>query len=474
MTRSASADGFRDECGVVGVWSRPEAARLAYLALYAQQHRGQEAAGIVTAGANGRGLLGRNGVGHVADVFDRTTLESLPGTAAIGHTRYSTAGDSSPRNIQPIHIECKFGEIAVCHNGNLVNAHLLRRKLVDRGSIFRTTSDTEVLLHLFAKSGQDAEFEAVCEAVRQAEGAFSLLFLTKNALYAVRDPRGFRPLVLAKAGNGHVVCSETCALDLLGAEYVRDIEAGELLRISDAGVESFRVFEPAPAAQCVFEHIYFARPDSRVFGRDVYRTRVALGAALAERTGVPADIVVPVPDSGLIAAIGYARAAGLPLEFGLIRNHYVGRTFIEPSQSIRNFGVRVKLNPVPGVMEGKRVILIDDSIVRGTTSRKLVQMARNAGATEVHFRVSSPPTTGPCHYGIDTPSKSELIAANQTVEEIREYLNADSLAYLPLDAMWEAMDNERDRYCDACFSGRYPLPVPDPEVMRSLFGRNRD
>ncbi len=473
MSAPRTPDGFRDECGVVGIWSRPEAARLAYLALYAQQHRGQEAAGIVAVHPNGRGLQSRNGIGHVVDVFDQAKLESLPGQAAIGHVRYSTAGDSGPRNIQPIHIECKFGEIAVCHNGNLVNAHILRRRLVDRGSIFRTTSDTEVLLHLFAKSGQDAEFEAVCEAVRQAEGAFSLLFLTKDALYAVRDPRGFRPLVLARAGDGHVVCSETCALDLLDAEYVRDIEPGELLRITDRGVESFRVFEPATPAQCVFEHIYFARPDSRVFGRDVYRTRIALGAALAEETEVPADIVVPVPDSGLIASIGYSRAAGVPLEFGLIRNHYVGRTFIEPSQSIRNFGVRIKLHPVPEVMEGKRVILIDDSIVRGTTSRKLVQMARNAGATEVHFRVSSPPTTGPCHYGIDTPSKSELIAANQSVEEIREYLNADSLAYLPLDAMWKAMDGEQDRYCDACFSGNYPLPVPDPEVMQSLFGKER-
>ncbi len=474
MRTSPAPDGFRDECGVVGIWGRPEAARLAYLALYAQQHRGQEAAGIVAVHPNGQGLVGRSGTGHVADVFDRPTLEALPGTAAIGHTRYSTAGDSSPRNIQPIHIDCKFGEIAVCHNGNLVNAHLLRHQLVDRGSIFRTTSDTEVLLHLFAKSGQNSEFEAVCEAVRQAEGAFSLLFVTRDALYAVRDPRGFRPLVLARAGDGHVVCSETCALDLLDAEYVRDIEAGELLRISNRGVESFRVFEPAPPAQCVFEHIYFARPDSRVFGRDVYRTRIALGAALARQTGVPADVVVPVPDSGLIAAIGYSRAAGIPLEFGLIRNHYVGRTFIEPSQSIRNFGVRIKLNPVPGIMKGKRVILIDDSIVRGTTSRKLVQLARNAGATKVHFRVSSPPTTGPCHYGIDTPSKSELIAADHSREEIRDYLNADSLAYLPLDAMWRAMDNEQDRYCDACFSGRYPLPVPDPDVMRSLFGRNRD
>ncbi len=474
MSLPPPPDGFREECAVVGVWNRPEAARRAYLALYAQQHRGQEAAGVVTVRPDGEGLIGRNGSGYVADVFDRATLESLPGRAAIGHTRYSTAGDTSTRNIQPLHIECKFGEIAVCHNGNLVNAHTLRRRLVDRGSIFRTTSDTEVLLHLFAKSGQDHEFDAVCEAVRQTEGAFSLLFLTKNALYAVRDPRGFRPLVLARAGHGHVVCSETCALDLLDAEYVRDVEAGELLRITDAGVESFRVFEPAPPAQCVFEHIYFARPDSRVFGREVYRTRIALGAALARNTGVPADIVVPVPDSGLIAAIGYSRTAGIPMEFGLIRNHYVGRTFIEPSQSIRNFGVRIKLNPVPGIMEGKRVVLIDDSIVRGTTSRKLVQLARNAGAAEVHFRVSSPPTTGPCHYGIDTPSKSELIAAKHSVEEIREYLNADSLAYLPLDAMWEAMDHEQDRYCDACFSGNYPLPVPDPEVMRTLFGRNRD
>ena len=465
--------GFRDECGVVGIWNHPEAARLAYLGLYALQHRGQEAAGIVAASPNRGGLIGVNGPGHVADVFDVAALDALAGRAAIGHTRYSTAGESSPENIQPIQIECKFGQIAVCHNGNLVNAHVLRHRLVQRGSIFRTTSDTEVLVHLFAKSGQTEEIEAVADAVRQAEGAFSLLFLTRDALYAVRDPRGFRPLLLGRVGDGHVVCSETCALDLVDGEYIRDIGAGEMIRIDADGVRSLRVFDEQPVSQCIFEHVYFARPDSRVFGRDVYRTRIALGRSLAEHTGVEADVVVPVPDSGLIAAIGYAQATGIPLEMGLIRNHYVGRTFIEPRQSIRNFGVRVKLNPVPAVLAGRRVILIDDSIVRGTTSRKLVQMARNAGATEVHFRVSSPPTTGPCHYGIDTPLRSELIAASQTVEEIRQYLNADSLAYLPLEALEASVEEDRDLYCSACFSGNYPLAVPESEHAGSLFGKDR-
>jgi len=345
--------------------------------------------------------------------------------------------------------------------------------MVERGSIFRTTSDTEVLLHLFAKSGQDTELDAVADAVRQAEGAFSLLFLTPEALYAVRDPRGFRPLLLGRVGESYVICSETCALDLVDGEYVRDLDAGELLRVDAEGAHSLRIFPDRPVSQCIFEHIYFARPDSRVFGRDVYRTRIALGRSLAKHTAVPADVVVPIPDSGLIAAMGYSRATGIPLEFGFIRNHYVGRTFIEPRQSIRNFGVRVKLNPVDAVLRGRRVILIDDSIVRGTTSRKLVQMARNAGAAEVHFRVSSPPTTGPCHYGIDTPIRSELIAASASVEEIREFLGADSLAYLPLDALGESVEEEADRYCMACVAGNYPVQFPEPERARDLFAKPR-
>ena len=470
---AAGEHGFREECGVVGVWNHPEAARLAYLGLYALQHRGQEAAGIVASAGDGGRLRSVTGTGYVADVFGAEELDSLAGPTAIGHTRYSTAGSSGEENIQPIQIECKFGQIAVCHNGNLVNAHLLRQQLVDRGSIFRTTSDTEVLVHLFAKSGQTDELEAVAEAVRQAEGAFSLLFLTRNALYAVRDPRGFRPLVLGRVGDGHVVCSETCALDLIDGEYIRDIEAGEMLKIDGFGVRSIRLFDEAPISQCIFEQIYFARPDSKVFGRDVYRTRIRLGRSLARAAPVEADVVVPVPDSGLVAAIGYSQESGIPLEMGLIRNHYVGRTFIEPKQSIRNFGVRVKLNPVPSVLAGRRVVLVDDSIVRGTTSRKLVQFTRNAGASEVHFRVSSPPTTGPCHYGIDTPLRSELIGAQHTVKDIQAFLNADSLAYLPLEALEDSVEEERDRYCTACFSGNYPLPVPEPEQMRSLFGRDR-
>ena len=465
--------GFREECGIVGIWDHPEAARLAYLGLYALQHRGQEAAGIVSARPDRGGLVAQVGVGHVADVFDRERLDALPGRAAVGHTRYSTAGESGRRNIQPIRIECKFGHIAVCHNGNLVNAHILRHELVDRGSIFRTTSDTEVLVHLFAKSGQTDELEAVAEAVRQAQGAFSLLFLTEDALYAVRDPRGFRPLLLGRVGDGYVVCSETCALDLVDGIYEREIAPGELLRIDGDGVRSIQVFEEAPVSQCIFEHVYFSRPDSRVFGRHVYRTRIRLGRALAQHTGVDADVVVPVPDSGLIAALGYHQESGIPLELGLIRNHYVGRTFIEPRQSIRNFGVRVKLNPVPSILRGRRVILIDDSIVRGTTSRKLVQLARNAGAAEVHFRVSSPPTTGPCYYGIDTPLRSELIASSQSVEDIRAYIGADSLAYLPLEALMDSVGEEQDRYCAACFSGKYPLAVPEAETARTLFAKDR-
>jgi amidophosphoribosyltransferase len=469
--------GFKDECGVFGIFGHPDASRLTYLGLYALQHRGQEAAGIVTSGKPGgkSGFQGRKKKGYVADVFDAESLEMLEGLNAIGHTRYSTAGESNNANIQPIYIECKFGEIAVCHNGNLVNAHVLRNELVERGSIFRTTSDTEVILHLYAKSMQRSREDAIFDAVRTVTGAFSLLFLTEDALIGVRDPRGFRPLILGKLGEHFVLCSETCALDLIDADYVREVEPGEMVVIDKNGVRSLRPFPPTPPSQCIFEHVYFARPDSKVFGRDVHPTRIAMGRQLARETPVDADVVVPVPDSGVVAAIGYSQESGLPMEFGLIRNHYVGRTFIEPRQSIRHFGVKIKLNPVRSVIENRRVILVDDSIVRGTTSRKIVGMIRHAGASEVHFRVSSPPTTGPCHYGIDTPERDELIASSHTVEEIAAHIGADTLGYLSHEGLMTTVGEERGNYCAACFTGDYPITVPEDERDQlKLFAKSRD
>ncbi len=452
--------GFKDECAVFGIFGHPEAAGVTYLGLYAQQHRGQEAAGIVTSG-RGKGFRTRKARGYVADVFDADSLEKLGGPNAIGHTRYSTAGENTDENIQPLAIECKFGEIAVCHNGNLVNAHLLRHELVEGGSIFRTTSDTEVVLHLYARSTQKDRVDAIFDAIRRIEGAFSLLFLTEDALYGVRDPRGFRPLVIGRLGENHVLCSETCALDLIDAEYVREVEPGEMVVIDKNGLRSMRPFAEVQPAHCIFEHVYFARPDSRVFGRDVHQTRLALGRQLAREAPADADVVVPVPDSGTVAAVGYSQESGLPIEFGLIRNHYVGRTFIEPRQSIRHFGVKVKLNPVRSVIEGRRIVLIDDSIVRGTTSRKIVGMVRHAGAKEIHLRISSPPTTGPCHYGIDTPKREELIAATHSIAEITKFVGADSVGYLSQEGLLSAVAEDRNRYCSACFSGNYPVPLPE-------------
>ena len=465
--------GFKDECGVFGIFGHPEAARVTYLGLYALQHRGQEAAGIVVAGASG--FRSRKKQGYVADVFDESSLESLKGQNAIGHTRYSTSGENNANNIQPIYIDCKFGEIAVCHNGNLVNAHLLRHNLVESGSIFRTTSDTEVILHLYAKSSQAERVDAVFDSVQTVEGAFSLLFLTEDALFGIRDSRGFRPLILGKLDESYVLCSETCALDLIDAQYVREIEPGEMVIIDKNGVRSLRPFVEAKPAHCIFEHVYFARPDSYVFGRDVHATRLSMGRRLAREGPVDADVVVPVPDSGVVAAIGFSQESGLPMEFGLIRNHYVGRTFIEPRQSIRHFGVKVKLNPVRSVIEGRRVVLIDDSIVRGTTSRKIVGMVRRAGAKEVHFRVSSPPTTGPCHYGIDTPERDELIASTRSVSEIAEFMEADSLGYLSQEGLLQSIGNDGHKYCSACFSGNYPIPLPERSRKQlKLFEKVRD
>lgn len=454
-------DKLHEECGIFGIYGQPEAATMAYLGLYALQHRGQESAGITS--SDGLKLHVLRSMGYVADSFNADALAALPGGAAIGHVRYSTAGESRLQNAQPFVIDCVHGEIAICHNGNLVNAQELRDELVRQGSIFQTTSDTEVLLHLYARSRAASVESAVIESVSQGSGAFSLLLLTKDLLIAVRDPHGFRPLALGRLGDAYVVSSETCAFDLIGATYVRDVEPGEVLLIGAHGLRSVKPFGPARLAHCIFEHVYFARPDSYVFGESVNEIRTNFGRRLAHESAVPADVVVPVPDSGVCAATGYAEAAGLPMHMGLIRNHYVGRTFIQPQQSIRHFNVKVKLNPVRSILEGKRVVLVDDSIVRGTTSRKIVRMVRAAGAREVHMRISCPPTMSPCFYGVDTPSRTELIAATHTLDEIRSYIQADSLAYLSLEGMLEAVGRDNRSYCTSCYTGVYPVEFPRDE-----------
>jgi amidophosphoribosyltransferase len=455
-------DRFHDRCGLFGILGHPEAPHLTYLGLYALQHRGQESAGIVA--SDGSRLRLEKGMGLVNDIFVDGKLERLSGDRAMGHVRYSTAGDTVAENAQPILIDCHRGPIALAHNGNIVNASVLRQELEAAGSIFQSTSDTEVILHLYARSHRERLEDAIAASLTKVMGAFSLLFLTPEALVAARDPWGFRPLVLGRLEGAWIVCSETCALDLIDAEYVRDVEAGELLVIDRNGLRSFRPFPPEPVRQCIFEHVYFARPDSQVFGRNVLASRLLLGRQLAREQPADADIVVPVPDSGMGAALGYAQESGLPFQWGLIRNHYVGRTFIEPRQSIRSFGVKIKLNPVREILQDQRVVLVDDSIVRGTTSRKIVRMVKAAGAREVHLRISSPPTTGPCHYGIDTPLKSELIASNHSLEEIRQYIEATSLGYLSHDGLLRAVDDAAgQRHCTACFSGRYPVAVPQPD-----------
>jgi amidophosphoribosyltransferase len=454
-------DKLKEECGVFGIHGHPEAANMAYLGLYALQHRGQESAGIATSD-NVRLHVSRS-MGYVADSFSATALAGLPGGSAIGHVRYSTAGESHIQNAQPFLIDCVHGEIAVCHNGNLVNAQELRDELVRQGSIFQTTSDTEVLLHLYAKSRAATVEEAVIESVSHARGAFSLLMLTRDLLIAVRDPHGFRPLALGRLGDAYIVCSETCALDLIGATYVRDVEPGEVLVIGPSGLRSIRPFGAARLAHCVFEHVYFARPDSYVFGESVNEIRTNFGRRLAQEAPAVADVVVPIPDSGVCAATGFAERAGLPMRMGLIRNHYVGRTFIQPQQSIRHFNVKVKLNPVRSILEGQRVVLVDDSIVRGTTSRKIVRMVRAAGAREVHMRISCPPTVSPCFYGVDTPRRSELIAATHTLDEIQKYIEADSLAYLSLEGLLAAVGPKRQSYCTSCYTGEYPVEFPRNE-----------
>jgi amidophosphoribosyltransferase len=455
-------DKFKDECGVFGIFGHPEAANMTYLGLYALQHRGQESAGI--AASDTQQVRISREMGYVADVFDGETLGTLPGPLAIGHVRYSTAGESKLLNAQPILIDCAHGQIALCHNGNIVNARELRDELVRQGSIFQSNSDTEVILHLYARSKARSVEDAIVESVSQVQGAFSLVMLTKDRLIAVRDPHGFRPLALGRIEDAWVVCSETCAMDLIGATYERDIEPGEILIISGDGVKSIKPFPPAPLSHCIFEHVYFARPDSYVFGRSVNEVRTELGRVLAREQPVEADVVVPVPDSGVCAAMGFHEASGVPLRMGLIRNHYVGRTFIQPQQSIRHFGVKVKLNPVRSILAGKRVILVDDSIVRGTTSRKIVRMVRAAGAKEVHVRISCPPTISPCFYGVDTPRKSELIGATHTIEEIREFLEADSVGYLSLDGLLSAVKDQKSAYCTSCYTGVYPVEFPRDEA----------
>ena len=461
-------DHFHDECGVFGVFGHPEASNLAYLGLYALQHRGQESAGIVS--SDGGELHAHRAMGEVEEIFVPTVLAELPGDIAIGHTRYSTAGDKALLNAQPIMVDCNKGKIALGHNGNLTNAAEWRRKLEHRGSIFQTNSDTEVIVHLIARSQARNLSGALGDALNQVEGAYSLLVLTPDELYAVRDPRGFRPLVLGKlpatatTPETWMVASETCAFDLLNAQYVREIEPGEMVRISKSGIESIHFAPQKPHQHCIFEHVYFARPDSIIFGRSVNASREALGRVLAREHPVDADIVVPVPDSGVPAAVGYSLESKIPFHLGLIRNHYIGRTFIEPSQAIRNFGVKLKLNPVRGLIEGKRVVLVDDSIVRGTTSRKIVRMVREAGAKEVHVRISCPPTVSPCYYGVDTPTKEELIASSNTPEEICKYLGADSLGYVSLSALRQAVHDDTGMFCTSCYTGVYPTDLVQLEV----------
>lgn len=450
-------DKFHEECGVFGIFGHAEASTLTQLGLFAQQHRGQEGCGIVS--SDGKDLHQFRAQGLVADVLNEDVLPKLLGTSAIGHTRYSTSGRNTIKEVQPFAVTCQHGDIAVCHNGNLPFAAAKRAILEKEGAIFSSTSDTETILHSIARTPAKDVVDAIEKVLKETEGAFSLLFLTPEKLIVVRDPRGFRPLNLGKVGDAWCVASETCAFDLIDATYEREIEPGEMLIIDANGIETRRPFEAKPTSVCTFEHVYFSRPDSIIFGRSVNESRHKMGKQLALEHPVEADIVVPVPDSGVAAAIGYAKQSGINFRQGIIRNHYVGRTFIEPSQSIRSFGVRLKLNPVKDLIEGQRVVLVDDSIVRGTTSKKIVEMVREAGAKEVHVRISCPPTTHSCYYGVDTPHRQDLIASRMTNEEVCEYIGADSLGYLSLDGMFEAIGIDGGSTCNACWSGKYPTLV---------------
>ena len=468
-------DKFHDECGVFAIYGHPEAANLTYLGLYALQHRGQESAGI--ASSDGRALHCEKSMGHVADIFTPEVLGRLPGELAIGHTRYSTAGDTVLLNAQPFSVACNKGRIAVAHNGNITNASELRAELEREGSIFQASSDTEVILHLVARSRERTLPGALREALLQLEGAFSLVFLAEDRIIVARDPHGFRPLAfgqmeLSGGRLAYVFASETCAFDLINAAYLSDVEPGEMVIVSKDGITRERYAPVRDQAHCVFEHVYFSRPDSIVFGRPVQESREQLGRLLAREHPIDADIVVPVPDSGTAAALGYSSESGIPFRLGLIRNHYVGRTFIEPSQAIRDFGVKLKLNPVRHLLEGRRVILVDDSLVRGTTSRKIVRMVRGAGAREVHMLISCPPTISPCFYGVDTPSLGELIAANNTVEEIRRFVEADSLGYLSMSGLREAVADTDHSYCYSCYTGNYPTELVNIDELLAAKARH--
>jgi len=454
-------------CGIFGIEGHEDAANLAYLGLYALQHRGQESTGLVS--WDGSTVHVERGMGHVADIFKEKVLRRLPGSRAIGHTRYSTSGTSVIANAQPIVVKTSMGPLGIIHNGNLVNDRGIRQELEQEGSIFQTTSDTEVILHLMARNPREDIVESLMIALERVEGAYSLLLLTEQGLIAARDPYGFRPLMIGDSQGSPCFASESCAFDLLEARLVREVKPGEVVVARGSEIESFRLPRVPQPTRCIFEQVYFARPDSEVFGDPVSESRLAMGMTLAKEAPSDADIVVPVPDSGLFAALGFSRESGLPLEFGLIRNHYVGRTFIEPRQSIRNFGVKIKLNPVRGLIKGKRVVLVDDSIVRGTTSQKSVRMVRDAGAAEVHLRISSPPTAYPCHYGIATPTRDQLIASNHEVDEICRHVGADSLAFLSLDGLLASVKGEADSYCTACWTGDYRVAVSESQNQAELF-----
>ncbi len=454
------SDHLREECGVFGVYGDPEASNHVYLGLYALQHRGQEACGIAT--FDGRKFSTHKSMGLVVDGIEKSDLERLPGTQAIGHVRYSThGGKDDVENIQPFRFRTSIGELAICHNGNLTNAGVLKTDLERRGAIFQTSSDTEVFMHLIAHAGSERYVDRIAKAMQLVHGAYSMLAMSSDTLFAIRDPFGFRPLVLGQKGSAYLVASETCALDLVDADFVRDIEPGEVLEIGPDGLRSHRpMMEPKRMSFCSFEPIYFSRPDSLLFGKDIYGLRKRMGTELAKESPADADVVIAIPDSGVPMAAGYSQEAGIELDLGLIRNHYVGRTFIEPAQSIRDFGVKLKLNPVRSVLKDKRVVVVDDSIVRGTTSVKIVRMLKHAGAREVHLRVGCPPITHSCYFGVDTPSRENLIAAQKTVEEIRQFLSADSLAFLSTDGLKRALGEEgRSSYCYGCFSGNYPEEI---------------
>lgn len=462
-----SDDKFREECGVFGIYGHHEAANMTSLGLYALQHRGQESAGIVS--SDGNQLHIEKAMGWVSDVFTKERLKRLPGYIAIGHVRYSTAGASHIKNAQPLLANTTKGAIAIAHNGNLINTEKIREELESTGSIFQSTVDSEVILHILVRSKGNTLPEMLVDALQDLKGSYSLVMMTNRELIAARDPKGFRPLSLGKLKDGYIVASETCAFDLLEASYVREIEPGEILIIDEHGIKSYKPFPRQKHSLCIFEYIYFSRPDSHVFGRNVYEVRLNLGEELAKEHYIDADLIIPVPDSGVCAALGYSKKSGTPFEIGLIRNHYVGRTFIEPHQHIRHFGVKVKLNPVKSAIEGKKIVVIDDSIVRGTTSRIIVKMLKSAGAKEVHMRISAPPTIAPCFYGIDTPTRKELIASSHKVEEIRKYLGANTLGYLSVGGILKASEASEERnFCTACFTGDYPVPFAEKTGVTQL------